>query len=228
MLKIKNRNKNQMKIKILLLVIWIIVGAGAAFAQITEFTYQGRLTDNLGSPLTGSFRLFDANNNLLGTQTRLGVPVSNGAFTAALDYGSNPTQFTGAARLLQISVRPAGSGSYADLPPPQPIISAPHSIRRRKVPTAEPVSISGHIYSGKGSGIIRRVLIRPVDTPTGIERATQINQRGFYRFDELEIGRFYTIRAVSRNFIFTPDSYFLELLEERENVNFTGERQIQN
>jgi len=50
------------------------------------------------------------------------------------------------------------------------------------------------------------------------------NQRGFYHFDELEIGRFYILRAESRNYSFAPDSYFIDLTEDREDVNFTGKR----
>lgn len=88
-------------------------------------------------------------------------------------------------------------------------------------PTAAPVSLSGRVFSGKGLGIVRRVRVVLFDTATGIERATQTNQRGFYRFDELEIGRFYIVRAESRNYLFTPDSYFLELNEDREDVDFT-------
>lgn len=95
-------------------------------------------------------------------------------------------------------------------------------------PTAAPVSLSGRVFSGKGLGIIRRVQIRLLDTMTGIERTTQTNQRGFYRFDELEVNRFYIVRAESRNFVFIPDSYFLALTEDREDLNFTGNGQFLN
>ena len=36
---------------------------------------------------------------------RFGVTVSNGGFTVGLDFGA---QFSGAARLLEIAVKPAG------------------------------------------------------------------------------------------------------------------------
>ena len=71
---------------------------------------------------------------------------------------------------------------------------------------------------------MRRVRIVLFDTATGIERATQTNQRGFYQFDELEIGRLYILRAESQNYKFAPDNYLLELTEDRAEVNFTGER----
>lgn len=63
-----------------------------------------------------------------------------------------------------------------------------------------------------------------MDTSTGIERTTQTNPFGFYRFDELEIGRVYIVRAESNKYAFTPGHYFLELLEDRENLDFTGSR----
>lgn len=95
-------------------------------------------------------------------------------------------------------------------------------------PTAAQVSLSGRVFSGRGSGIIRRVRIVLLDTTTGIERSVQTNPFGYYRFDELEIGRFYTVRAESSNFTFAPDNYFLALNEDREDVNFTGSRRVLN
>jgi len=89
-------------------------------------------------------------------------------------------------------------------------------------PTAAPVRLSGRVSSGKGLGIIRRVKIVLLDVSTGIERTTQTNSFGDYQFEELQIGHFYFVRAVSRNYTFTPESYFLELLEDRDEVNFTA------
>ncbi len=90
------------------------------------------------------------------------------------------------------------------------------------MPTAAQASLGGRVFSGKGLGIIRRVRVRLLDTITGIERTTQTNQYGFYRFDELEVGRIYIVRAESKIYAFTPDSYLMELLETREEINFTG------
>lgn len=129
-----------MKTKFIAGLILSFICVGAAFAQTTEFTYQGRLTDGGMAP-TGSydfeFRLYDASNNLLGTLARNGVAVANGSFTVALDYGSTPNQFTGAARLLEIAVRPAGGGSFTTLSPRQPVSSSPYAIRSREAGTAD-------------------------------------------------------------------------------------------
>lgn len=99
---------------------------------------------------------------------------------------------------------------------------SPFILASNVAPTSAPVSVSGRVFSGRGSAVIRRVRISLFDTFSGIERTTQTDHAGFYRFDELEIGRVYIIRAESKNYFFTPDNYFLELLDNRENINFTG------
>ena len=91
-------------------------------------------------------------------------------------------------------------------------------------PTAARVTISGRVFSGKGAGIIRRVRVLLVDTFSGIERTTQTSIDGTYRFEEVEVGKFYIVRAESKNFVFTPDNYALQLVEELENLDFTGNR----
>lgn len=94
------------------------------------------------------------------------------------------------------------------------------------VPTAAAVSLSGRVFSGKGSGIIRNARVFLFDTTTGIERDTQTNESGFYRFEELEIGRLYIVQATSQRYTFTPDNYIIELLDNRDEVNFTGQNNI--
>ncbi len=115
----------------LLLLALLVFTSAAAEAQTTEFTYQGRLVDGslpADVPHDFEFRLFDAETGgtALGTQTRLGVPVSNGIFTVRLDFGE---QFDGTARWLEISVKPAGGPTFTLLTPRQPVTSAPHNIR---------------------------------------------------------------------------------------------------
>src|SRR5262249_22558109 len=103
-------------------------------AQSTAFTYQGKLSDN-GNPANGNydlqFKLFDAVSG--GTQqgailTLTSIVVTNGIFTVSLDFGACPTCFNGAARFLEIDVRPANTGSYTTLTPRQPITSTPYAI----------------------------------------------------------------------------------------------------
>jgi len=91
-------------------------------------------------------------------------------------------------------------------------------------PTAAAAALSGRVFSGKGAGIVRRVRVRLIDAFTGVERLVQTNSFGYYRFEELEVGHFYIIRAESQNFIFTPESYAFTLLEDRADIDFVGER----
>ncbi|HKP53171.1 MAG TPA: hypothetical protein VJ183_11030 [Chloroflexia bacterium] len=99
------------------------VGAG--------FTYQGKLADG-ANPANGSFDfrfdLYDAptGGNLLGSVLANAQTVSNGLFTANLDFSD--TQFDGNSRYLQIGVKPAGGSSYTTLSPRQPITPVPYAL----------------------------------------------------------------------------------------------------
>src|SRR6476661_6578252 len=102
-------------------VILLVLSGHIAFAQTTTFTYQGKLSDN-GNPANGSydlqFTLWDALSG--GTQqpqpgpitvSRNAVNLAGGIFTVQLDFTVNA--FPGPDRFLEISVRPAGVGSFA-------------------------------------------------------------------------------------------------------------------
>ncbi len=112
--------------------VTILFLAGAVSAQTKSFTYQGKLTDS-GSPANGAydmqFTLCDAATlgNCLPPITKSAVTVTNGSFTVVLDYGADP--FSGADRFLQISVSPAGAGTYSVLSPRRQITSTPYAIR---------------------------------------------------------------------------------------------------
>ena len=103
----------------------LMIFAGNSQAQTSAFTCQGSLVIG-GSVANGSydlqFQLYDqlTGGSLQGspnTVTVSGVAVTYGVFTADLDFGASG--FPGAARYLEISVRPAGSGSFTTLSPRQ-------------------------------------------------------------------------------------------------------------
>ncbi len=116
----------------------IALCAGLAAGQTpagSAFTYQGRLTEN-GQPANGPYdfyiHLYDSAAG--GTPTNpLGlilsdVPVTDGVFTATLDFGA--AAFNGDARWLNIQVRPGASGGfYTALTPRQPLTPAPYALR---------------------------------------------------------------------------------------------------
>ena len=103
-----------------------------ASAQGTAFTYQGRLNDN-GAPANGrydvQFTLYATNvtgSAIAGPVTNSATAVSNGLFTAVVDFG--PGIFTGAAYWLDVAVRTNGGGAFTELTPRQPLTSVPYAI----------------------------------------------------------------------------------------------------
>lgn len=110
----------------------LIAGALTISAQSSTFTYQGKLSDN-GVTANGSydieFRLFDAaaGGSALAAQQRNSVAVADGMFAVALDFGG--AAFNGAARYIEIAVRPAGAGSFTTMSPRSAISSTPYAIR---------------------------------------------------------------------------------------------------
>lgn len=127
------------KISLSLFVLFVFVCL--AQAQTTDFTYQGRLTDN-NVQANGSyqmqFALFDAasgGNQIGATVTNSMVQVTNGIFTVNLDFGSNT--FPGTNRFLQISVFSSTTNAYVVLNPRQQITSAPYAVKSLNAATAE-------------------------------------------------------------------------------------------
>jgi len=107
------------------------VSAANVRAQGTSFTYQGVLNQN-GAPYSGSaeiqFTLWNAASSGSAVATNnpasLIVAVTNGLFTASLDFG---TAFPGADRWLQMDVRTV-IGPFTTLSPRQKLTPAPYAI----------------------------------------------------------------------------------------------------
>lgn len=99
----------------------------------TAFIYQGRLKSG-DSAYNGAcdfkYTLWNdsSGGSQVGTvQTLTSVAVTDGYFTVVLDFGSG--RFNGDARWLDISVRcPAGSATYTQLTPRQPLTPAPYAL----------------------------------------------------------------------------------------------------
>jgi len=107
--------------------------SNGAQGQWTAFTYQGVLRD--GTALANGsydlrFVLFDveAFGFPVGPiRTNGNVAVSNGLFTATLDFGAGA--FEGAERWLEIGVRPGGTaGSFTTLSPRTPLRPTPYAL----------------------------------------------------------------------------------------------------
>ena len=114
----------------------ISICVSSAGAQITAFTYQGKLADN-GSPANGQydleFKLFDTLHIGTGTQQGSTVLVSNvavtaGIFTVQIDFGVCATCFDGSSRFLELAVKQTNTPTLTTLSPRQPILSTPYAI----------------------------------------------------------------------------------------------------
>lgn len=116
-----------------------------AAAQTSVFTYQGRLNDN-GAPANGvydfQFAVYDSSNPL-ATNAQSGIGVTNGLFTAQLDFGS--AIFDGGPRWLEISVRTNGAPNFATLSHRQPITSTPYAIQALSASSVASTNISGSL-----------------------------------------------------------------------------------
>jgi hypothetical protein len=121
-----------MKTKLIVLVsLLTLLGASALRAELTAFTYQGRLNDG-GNPVTGSydlrFRLLQTNNGQPQgpVLTNSAVAVSNGLFSVVLDFGD---YFGDRDFSLEIGVRTNGSAeAFTILSPSQPITPTPLAV----------------------------------------------------------------------------------------------------
>ena len=112
-------------------------GVGIQALMGTAFTYQGQLK-KAGNPVSGTcdfqFSLWDAagsgspptGGNQIGITQTATISVTNGLFTAQIDFGADA--FQGNARWLQIAVKCAGDVSYTTLSPRQPLTPAPYAL----------------------------------------------------------------------------------------------------
>lgn len=109
----------------------LLFSALAAGAQTTEFTYQGKLNDGM-TPATGSYDFIvslysvETGGTPIASLSRPNIAVTNGIFALRLDFGA---QFPGSNRWLEISLRPAGTGTFQALSPRVQVNSAPYSIK---------------------------------------------------------------------------------------------------
>jgi hypothetical protein len=125
-------------------------------AQTNAFTYQGRLS-NASGPVNGhygfTFQLFDApsgGNQVNLTITNVNLAVSNGLFSALLNFGTGA--FPGADRWLQVGVRTNGStGAFVALAPRQPLTPAPYSLFASVAATAATANnVAANSVTGAG------------------------------------------------------------------------------
>ncbi len=137
----------------------------------SAFSYQGRLTDNGGTPQSGSFdfrfSLYDASiagTPVSTTVSSANVTVTNGVFTVMLDFGSSA--FDGSQRWLEIEVRASGGGVYTTLSPRQEVKAVPYSLQ------VAAGAIGANQLATPGDGQAGQVLAYSTTNSTGVTWAT--------------------------------------------------------
>lgn len=133
------------------LLLGLLFAGSAVKAQTLgpAFTYQGELKES-GQPATGLYDLqvcvFDSPSNpvpLVCASDFDDVPVENGVFTIALDFGLSSI-FVGQQRFLELRVRPGASISgYTILSPRQLVRPAPEALRANVASAAPWSGLSG-------------------------------------------------------------------------------------
>jgi len=91
-------------------------------------------------------------------------------------------------------------------------------------PTAAGVSISGRIRSASGNGI-KGARLTLIQISTGETVSTISSSFGYYRFDDVVVGRLYLLSADAKQFVFDPNSRIISPLDEVTNEDFVGNPQ---
>jgi len=142
----------------LFIALALFAGANRAAAQGTAFTYQGQL-DSGGAPANGSydltFTLFNTNSSgvaVAGPVTNSASTVSNGLFTATIDFGAGV--FTGTNYWLELAVQTNGGSGFTTLSPRQQVTPTPYAIAAETmigtIPASQLTSI-GNTNGGAGN-----------------------------------------------------------------------------
>jgi hypothetical protein len=151
---------NNIVLKILLITcISLALGAGHLLAASlgTAFTYQGRLSTGANAAngiydiQIGLWNAGSGPSQVGSTLTLSGVGVTNGLFTANLDFGASA--FDGTARWLELSVRTNGAVAYTTLAPRQSLTPAPYALVASNISGTLPAAqLTGTLPSGLLSG----------------------------------------------------------------------------
>lgn len=136
-------NSQRTNLFIFALFLWLTFSGFAheSAAQNTAFTFQGKLNES-GAAANGQydlqFKLYDAptGGTLLGTLTSDNVQVTDGIFTATLNYGAD-VFYSNSGRYLEVGVRAGSStGAFTTINPRQELTAAPYSLQAARASKA--------------------------------------------------------------------------------------------
>jgi len=164
----------KMFLRCVVLVLFSALNAqiSTSLAQDTAFTYQGRL-DSEGVPVNGCydlrFALYDAATGkalVAGPLTNSATEISNGLFTATLDFGE---AFKGGGMWLELGVRAKGEDDFTTLVPRQALTPSPYAVMARSAS-----NLSGALPASQISGILAQAQL-PVEVVTNNEAGLRLS-----------------------------------------------------
>jgi hypothetical protein len=144
---------------LLSMAIALLVGSDWARAESTALTYQGSL-QNGGSAANGNYDMTfgmyassSGGSSVGGVLTNSNLSVTNGLFSAALDFGN---VFDGTPYWLEIGVRPhGGTNNFVILSPRQAFTPIPYALHALSATTAS--MTTGAIADNQLSGNVARL-----------------------------------------------------------------------
>jgi hypothetical protein len=90
-------------------------------------------------------------------------------------------------------------------------------------PTAATVFVSGRVLTASGQGI-RNASVK-LTAGDGAIRFARTGSFGYFRFDEVEVGRTYILEVTGRKFTFAQSIRILAVRDEITNADFVAEEQ---
>lgn len=195
--------------------LWLVTVRLVAGPVGSDFTYQGHLS-SAGTAANGSFDLrFSLHDAATGggqigsVLTNPAVAVSNGLFTASLDFGAGA--FDGQARWLELAVR-SGTNDFTVLSPRQAVAAAPYALTALTV--SGPVQLTNGASTVVGSFFGNGAGLTNLDTST---------------FNNWVLGQGYqTTNGVTRRPLATPapvhgTNYVVDFLSEAVQIVATNQ-----
>ena len=164
-----------MRVPIALTMAAVLLSVAVASADVPhQISYQGRLTDDSGSGITGtadiSFSLFadSSTSTMLWKETHYGVTVTDGLFNVMLGSVSSlgPSIFDGSTRYLQVAVEGQPSEDLI------PVVSVAHAYRAIASDTAQYAVTSGSTPSSVWEQTTSTVYLPDVSDDVGIGTTT--------------------------------------------------------
>ncbi len=202
------------------------VGGGTSYSGVNQTTPNGTFTSAAANNASPAVVISDAAAGDLVLDTLAVSPTGgffgegagqilrwNGRsfFGFAFDIGAGSTE-SSAASPVTMSWTLSGTDSWA---------LAGFAVKSLPS-TAAAAAIGGKIITEAGRPVSRTfVTLRNLET--GEEFRQISNHFGFYRFENIETGSLYQIRAAHGRFEFSPDSLIFEINESVSNVDFVGQ-----